>query len=123
MSVMTQQRLFDFADAWANKDLKMVLSFFTDDGVYKASAGAEPGATYSGKERIAEGIKNMWLFDETVTSEIMGIVLCEKYGFWEWSYQLLNNETIRGCDFFKFQGNLIKEKNAFRKVHSTHLND
>ncbi len=117
MNVMTQQRLFEFADAWASQDLRLVLTFFTDDCVYKASAGAEPGATYSGKEQVAEGIKSMWQFDETVSSEIMGIVLCEKYGFWEWSYQLSNNETRKGCDFFKFEGDRIKEKNAFRKVH------
>jgi ketosteroid isomerase-like protein len=54
-TVMTEARLLEFATAWGKRDLETLMELFTDDCVYKASVGAEPGATYVGKAAVRAG--------------------------------------------------------------------
>lgn len=113
---MQENRLLDFGKAWKNGNIKKVLSFFTDDCIYMTSVGAEPGTTFIGREDVKKGIEKMMGYDNTVSSTIKNINIYGNFGFWEWEYKFPDGEIILGCDVFEFEDNLIKKKNAFRKV-------
>ena len=117
MKVETMQA---FARAWASRDVDAVLAVFTEDGVYRASVGPEPGCTYTGHTELRAGIAAMFAHDDGSTSEVHNLRLHGDHGFWEWTYtfRLENGETHAelGCDFFEFEGEKIRLKNAFRKV-------
>jgi ketosteroid isomerase-like protein len=49
---MTEERLREFAAAWARHDVETLMTFLTDDCVYEASVGPEPGRTYAGREAV-----------------------------------------------------------------------
>lgn len=55
-STMTIERLRRFSAAWSTADVDRLMSFVTDDCVYYATVGPEPGSTYRGKERSPAGI-------------------------------------------------------------------
>lgn len=52
MARMTTARLAAFSAAWAAKDIDALMTFMTDDCVYAASVGPEPGKTFVGKEAV-----------------------------------------------------------------------
>jgi ketosteroid isomerase-like protein len=113
---MTRARLLKFARAWASKDIEALMELFTEDCVYLASVGPEPGSTYVGKEAVRRGIEAMLAHDGGSTSEITHIHIGGEVGFWEWSYRFLDGRVVYGCDLFEFSGNRVRVKNAFRKT-------
>ena len=50
-----------FVSAWAAADLERLMTYVTDDIVYGASVGPDPGATSSGKPDVREGFRIMAL--------------------------------------------------------------
>lgn len=113
---MTKEILLKFAEAWGNKNIHEIASFFTDDCIYKASVGPEPGLTYKGKANVIKGIKDMINHDSGSKAYVENIKIFEDFGAWEWTYVFKDKTIIYGCDLFEFQGNKIKSKNAFRKT-------
>jgi ketosteroid isomerase-like protein len=114
--VMTEARLLEFATAWGKHDLETLMELFTDDCVYKASVGAEPGATYVGKAAVRAGVLEMFAVDDGSTSEITRMHVFGDVGFWEWTYRFPDGRVVFGCDLFEFVGDRIRVKNAFRKT-------
>jgi hypothetical protein len=45
-----------FAEAWGRADAARVVALMTDDGVYEASVGPEPGRAFRGIEPIAKPV-------------------------------------------------------------------
>ena len=115
-----QATLDAFARAWAARDLDAIMRCLTDDCVYGASIGPEPGTTYRGQVEVRAGIAAMLAHDSAVESLTTGLVIAGDSAFWEWRYVQITADGARrllhGCDLFKFAGNKIAVKQAFRKV-------
>jgi len=112
---MTKEILQKFADAFDNKELDEIAAFFTEDCIYKASVGPEPGTTYEGKINVMKGIESMIDHDAGGQSFVDGIRIFGDFGVWEWTYTYKDESTF-GCDLFEFRGDRIKSLNAFRKT-------
>jgi len=113
---MTKEILLKFAEAWSNQKIDKINTFFTDDCIYKASVGPEPGTTYNGKVSVMKGIKNMIDHDSGGKSYVENIKIYEEFGVWEWTYVFKDKSKIYGCDLFEFKEDKIKMINAFRKT-------
>ena len=114
------QTLLEFTRAWARKDLDALMQLVTEDCVYSASVGPEPGSTWRGHENVREGFRRMLAQDAGARLIPGDVHIVGDLGCAEWSYQEdLADGTIRetrGCDLLTFRGNKISIKNAFRKV-------
>lgn len=116
---MTVERLHQFDDAWAGKDLDALMQFMTDDCEYRASVGPGPGKVYVGKAQVRKGFRDMLAHDAALQSQPGKLYVYGDRGVAEWSYVESNAAgrqiIVRGCDLFEFVGNKIRLKDAFRK--------
>jgi ketosteroid isomerase-like protein len=115
---MTAERLLEFATAWGSHDLERIMSFFTNDCIYAASVGPEPGATYRGFHAVRAGIAEMLEHDDGSTATISNLHILGDMGFWEWTYTFPDDRSVQGCDLFEFVEDRIRIKNAFRKTQA-----
>ncbi len=58
-----RDRLTAFGQAWAAEDVDLLMSMMTDDCVYAASVGDEPGTTYRGREAVRRGFAEILAFE------------------------------------------------------------
>jgi ketosteroid isomerase-like protein len=118
--VMTLERLQQFSDAWTAGDLDALMSYMTDDCVYHASVGPEPGSTYRGREEVRRGFAAVLAYDRGRERHDGTAYINGNVGVAEWSFleQAVDGagRLIRGCDIFEFAGDKIRKKDAFRKV-------
>jgi len=118
--VMTPERLRAFGVAWNNGDVDTLMSFMTDDCIYSASVGPEPGRTYRGRDEVRQGFAAMLSFDAAGESRDGPVVVCGTWGSAQWSYVFTEPDgtttEVRGCDLFEFRGDKITRKDAFRKA-------
>src|SRR4051812_29386376 len=84
--VMTAERLGDFSAAWSAGDVEKLMSMVTDDCVYKASVGPEPGTTYSGRDEVRRGFTEMLAHDEDAENKLGRCWVFGDIGFGEWAY-------------------------------------
>jgi ketosteroid isomerase-like protein len=117
---MTEERLQAFSAAWARHDIEALMTFFTEDCVYEASVGPEPGKTYIGREVVQQGIREMLEHDKHGESRGGPMFIFGDKGIAEWSYVWTESDgrvvEMRGCDIYEFSGDKIRRKNAFRKA-------
>ena len=117
---MTLQRLQQFSAAWAAGDLDALMSYMTDDCVYYASVGPEPGSTYRGRVEVRRGFAAVLVYDRGRECHDGAAFINGNVGVAEWSfYEKAPDGTgrlIRGCDIFEFAEGKIRKKDAFRKV-------
>ena len=121
---MTEERLHEALAAWNTGDADRVLEFFADDCVYHASFGPElMGRTFAGRDAAREGIQ---AFFDRYPDGIFGgteVMVVGDRGAAEWTFRAKGDDglmfEVRGCDLFEFDGDLIRVKNAFRKVRET----
>jgi len=113
-------RLAAFGAAWHRKDVEQLLECVTDDCVYSASVGPEPGATFRGKGELREGFVRMlahdsaaerhegqsWVFGDHVVS-LWSFVYRDEQG---------RASEVKGIDLFEFAGDKIRLKDAYRKT-------
>ena len=118
--MMTLHRLQQFSAAWTAGDLDALMSYMTDDCVYHASVGPEPGSTYRGKDAVRRGFAAVLAYDRGRERHEGAAFINGDAGVAEWSfYENTPDGTgrlIRGCDIFEFAGDKIRKKDAFRKV-------
>jgi hypothetical protein len=111
-----------FAKAWAEKNVETLLALMTEDCIYGASVGPEPGRTYRGKLEVRRGIVSMFAHDQGKSSSVSNVRFGDDHAYWEWHYIADNlramNTHAQGCDFFLFEGDKITLKQAFRKLHA-----
>lgn len=122
---MTLERLVAFDNAWQQADLESLMSFVAEDCIYAASVGSEPGSTFRGRAQVKEGFRELLAYEaQTEGSNIPLGTSGPRYlhghrAFCHWSYwqKQANGKPaeVRGCDFFEFEGRLIKRKDAFIK--------
>lgn len=105
-----------FAAAWGAKDLERMNSLITDDAVYGASVGPEPGTTYRGRVEVMRGFANMLSLDAGI-SRIEDVAHIGDRAYAEWSYMSPAGVTsVRGIDIIEFRDGRITRKEAFRKA-------
>lgn len=116
---MTLERLQEFDDAWARRDIESLMQFITDDCEYHASVGPEPGERFIGKDEVRRGFQAMLDHDASSESLPGTMYVHGDRGVAEWSYKSTDESgqttVVRGCDLFEFVGDQISLKNAFRK--------
>ncbi|WP_281540655.1 nuclear transport factor 2 family protein [Maribacter aestuarii] len=112
---MTQEIMKGFADAWSDKNVSAVMSYFTKDCEYRPSIYERNKECLKGKEQVEKAIMEIMQFDDSVQSVVYNGHIDKDIGFWEWEYVTAKGTVIKGCDFFRFKNNLIKTKNAYRK--------
>jgi ketosteroid isomerase-like protein len=103
-----------FAAAWAEGDVAILMTCVTDDIIYGASVGPEPGATYIGKEAVAEGFRVIMEHDRGRTMSTANATFLADRAFVEW-ISSGDGDEIRGFDVLAFRGGLIARKDAYRK--------
>lgn len=113
--------LVEHTEAWNSHDLDRLMSLFTDDCAFDASAGPEHcGARYVGRAEVraafAEVLRSM---PDAHWGGGRHFVLADDYGVSEWrlTATLLDGARIDvlGCDFLTARDGLIVRKSSFRK--------
>ena len=116
---MTEEKLRQFGEAWARGDLETLMTFVAEDCVYSASVGPEPGETFRGREAVRAGFAKMLSHDAEAEAKSGPVFVSGDRGTAEWSFVYAENGRrveVRGCDLFEFCGDLIRRKDAFRKI-------
>ena len=78
--------LQSFGAAWDAKDLDKLMSFVTEDCVYSASIGPEPGQTLRGRDAVRPGLGAMLIYDASGESHGRCAVVLGHIGLVEWAY-------------------------------------
>lgn len=119
--VMTIDRLADFGAAWRAKDVDRLMSFMTDDCVFRASVGTEPGTVFHGRDEVRHGFELMLVYDAGAEAHGGLAFIAGDRGASQWSYSLTAADgtvtEVQGCDLYEFAGDRIRIKDAYRKVH------
>lgn len=101
------------------------MSFMTDDCVYYASVGPEPGTTYRGPDEVRRGFAYMLTYDQERERHSGETVIVGDVGYATWSFDEVTPDggrrTIHGCDLFRFRGERIVVKDAFRKLEPSDM--
>jgi ketosteroid isomerase-like protein len=89
------------------RDLDGLMGFMTDDRIYLASVGPEPGSTYRGREPVRRGFAAMLASDSGRVRSRGRVVVAGDRGVAEWSFTETTTDgghrIIRGCDLFEFR--------------------
>jgi ketosteroid isomerase-like protein len=119
---MTPERLRSFGEAWRRRDVEELMSYMTDDCIYSASVGPEPGATYIGHEAVRRGFEELIKYDAKAQGRGGRVFVAGDRGVAEWSFIYTDesgHETeVKGVDLFEFDGDKIRRKDAYRKTFS-----
>lgn len=117
---MTKTRLSEFSDAWARHDVNGLCAMITDDCVYSASVGPEPGETFKGADAVRKGFAQVIAHDEKGKRVAGPSWIFGNVGFAHWEFHFPQKSgaprIVRGIDYFEFEGDRIRRKDAFRKV-------
>ena len=118
---VTIEFLQEFADAWTEHDIDLLMSFMSDNPIFQLSSGPNiDGMKYSGLENVKQGFQAVldkfpdgkWIEDSHFVAGDRGVS--------EWTFTTTDNEGIeskvRGCDIFTFEEGKISVKNSFRKI-------
>lgn len=105
------------SEAWASANPDRVMAIMTEDCVYEASVGPEPGRTFRGAVELRAGLEKMFAHDGAARTEITDVFGVGDRVAWEWRYyDTAGNLLARGCDLFVVRDGRIARKNAFRKT-------
>ncbi|TPM40665.1 nuclear transport factor 2 family protein [Mesorhizobium sp. B2-3-4] len=115
LALMTQ-----FGERWSARDLDGCMNCFSDDAVYAAAIGPEPGTTYAGKPAIRAKLAEIFA-DATISPLLCGRFFPHgEVGLMEWSIDKRmpdgTTKTIRGIDLYAFRDGLITLKDSYRKT-------
>lgn len=115
--------LDQFIAAWGQQDLNALMACVSDDFVYRASIGPEPGTTYNGRDAVRAGVQTMWAADAGSQAQITHIAIFGDQGWIEWIYRWpqmggQHHDEI-GCDLIRFRDGRLIGKDAYRKVLPT----
>ncbi|WP_051163395.1 nuclear transport factor 2 family protein [Nocardia brevicatena] len=119
---MTLDRLKQFAAAWRDKDLDALMSFMAPDCVFNASVGIEPGTTFEGHDQVRRGFELMAAYDSSTDTRLGLVLVCGSHGVVQWRHTRADGTHTEGCDIYEFRGDLIRVKDAYRKVNAVLVN-
>jgi hypothetical protein len=117
---MSIERLTEFGEAWNKNDPDLVASYFTEDGSFHSSAGAEPhGRTYIGQDGIRQAVRD---FDTRYPGgqfQNLEVFVAGDVGILQWELVVpdgAGGETRTvGCDLLELRGDRVHRKSAFQK--------
>ena len=123
-SGMTIEKLSGFFDACNARDIDRLVSYFTNDGVYLASAGPDDdGTSFRGIDEVRRGF--IAFFDTFphghythIDLQVNGDRGTAKWTFTGTTRAEQGTITYRGVDIFEFDADKILVKDAFRKERS-----
>jgi hypothetical protein len=123
VKTMSLERATEFAQAWNSRDPDLVTSFFADDGVLHASVGPEKlGSSYFGREEVRRGAKAFFDRFPDGRFENLKVTVLGSAGIFEWDFIASDASgkpyCTAGCDLLVFKGDMVAEKNAFRKARA-----
>jgi hypothetical protein len=117
---MTTERLRAFGEAWRCGDVDALMSFMTEDCVFRSSVGPGPGADFHGPDAVRIGFELMLEYDARGEGRDGDLLIAGDLGASRWSYARTEEDgretVVRGCDLFEFVGDRIRVKDAYRKV-------
>lgn len=121
---MTDQEKLDLLDnftaAWERADLDGLMALMTDNCVYAASVGPEPGTTYRGQDEVRRGFAEIIKYESGGEQRIGNKWVSGDYVFSEWGYDEIAEDgtitDIRGIDIFHFVDGKLALKDAYRKT-------
>ena len=112
-----------FSAAWGAKDLSGLMELMTDDCMFRASVGPEPGVTFNGREAVQNGFEQFLgagsgaPVPETDTEEPL---ISRDFAVTRWTSRFARPDgsmvIVRACDILGFEGDRIKFKDTYRKV-------
>jgi ketosteroid isomerase-like protein len=109
-----------FARAWREKDLSRLRDLVTEDVVYGASVGPEPGRTYRGRDAVQQGFAEMLAYDAATGVHAGQQTFVGDRLYAEWAYDTPDGrggtQLTRGIDIIEFRDGRISLKQAFRKT-------
>lgn len=120
---MTEERLQVFFDAWNAHDVETIVSCFTDDGAYLASIGPEDaGTAFRGREEVRRGVTAfLGTYRGAHYTDTTVLVRGDRgHATWTFHGTLADGRRVvyRGVDVFRFVGDHIALKDAYRKERS-----
>jgi len=121
---MTAARLLEALDQWNTHDPERVLAYFAKECAYHASFGPEPlGRSYVGREAVRDGVAEFFVRYPDGCFLGTRVFVAGERGAAEWTFAgtALDGApfAVQGADLFEFDGDLIRTKNAFRKVRES----
>ena len=101
-------------------DPDAILAWFTEDAVFDAPRGAEPGGRrYVGRDAIREGFVQRFAGIPDIRYEDDRHFVAGDRGVSEWTIRgtMATGEPIevRGCDLWEFRGALVSRKDSYWK--------
>jgi ketosteroid isomerase-like protein len=119
--VMTMDRLASFGAAWRAGDVDRLMSFMAGECVFRASVGTGPGTVFQGRDEVRRGFELMLAYDEGAEAHGGLAFIAGDRGASQWAYSHSTADgtviEVQGCDLYEFAGDLIRVKDAYRKVH------
>ena len=117
---MTPERLSAFFDAWNAHDVDAIVSYFTPEGAYYASIGADDtGTAFVGTDELQRGVAAFLANYGDVHYTDLQVVMAGERAFATWTFHGISPEgqpmTYKGVDLFEFDGDHITVKDAYRK--------
>jgi ketosteroid isomerase-like protein len=104
-----------FTSAWAARDVDALLALVTDDIVYGASIGPEPGETFVGQAAVREGFARMLAHDDASEIEVKRLDMIEDRAYAQWRFVLADGSEVHGVDVLEFRDSKIAVKQGYRK--------
>jgi ketosteroid isomerase-like protein len=102
------------------RDVDSLLDLMTDDAVYAASVGPEPGRTFRGHRELAAGFLAMFQHDAGAVIQQGEPVVLGDWAVSTWTYQFVlvdgSRRSERGIDLWRFRDGKICLKDAYRKA-------
>jgi len=118
---MTMDRLADFGAASRAGDVDRLMSFMAGECVFRASVGTGPGTVFQGRDEVRRGFELMLAYDEGAEAHGGLAFIAGDRGASQWAYSSTMADgtviEVQGCDLYEFDGDLIRVKDAYRKVH------
>ncbi len=108
-----------FMDAWERADAGAVMQLMSEDCVYGASVGPEPGMTWRGRDDVAHGVGEMLAFEAGGESRQGRVWFADDRAFAEWDYDEVSEggevKVVRGIDVIHMAAGKILSIDAYRK--------
>lgn len=122
-AVFSVARLEAFFDACNEHDVDRIAGFFTAEGIYQASVGPEDnGTTFRGKDEVARGFAAFFATYPDGHYTDLDVMVHGERGIASWTFTGTPSSGVRlsyrGVDVFRFEGDHIALKDAFRKERS-----
>ncbi|GAA0603243.1 hypothetical protein GCM10009547_01000 [Sporichthya brevicatena] len=121
-----RSRLIDqFRSAWEAADLDGLMALMTEDAVFRAAIGPEPGQTFQGAAEVERGFR-FYLAKApggNSTTETAVDLISPDFAVTRWRTRTVGADgtviETASCDIFEFEGPLIRFKDTYRKVNAT----